>query len=340
LSRKDSGGPSVHHVMPQSRFPSISVVMPAYQAERWIGAALDSVFAQTLPADEVIVVDDGSTDGTARELERFAGRIRVIRQRNAGCPAAYNRGFAEATGDFIARCDADDLWDPHKLEWQAEAIRAHREVDVLFGRTVLFGTVDAAHPAPPQTGLLESASLRRALFGECVICAPSVMIRRSLFERLGPYIEDFGAEDYEYWMRCLRAGARFYYDPRLLLRYRRHDANITNGQFWVRQCQHEVRCMYAADLADRALVDQMLAADLFKIGRGLVDRGRPREARQAFARSLRHARGAGLSANARALAWILLLAMPAGVRESSGKAVVGLSRGIDQLRGGRHPALP
>jgi glycosyltransferase involved in cell wall biosynthesis len=340
MSRKDSFRPSVHPVMAQPRSPSISVVMPAYEAERWIGEALDSVFAQTRPADEVIVVDDGSTDGTARELERFAGRVRVIRQHNAGCPAAYNRGFAEATGDFIARCDADDLWDPQKLERQAEAIRAHPEVDVLFGRTVLFGTVDAAHPAPPQTGLLDSASLRRALYGECVICAPSVMIRRSLFERLGPYIEDFGAEDYEYWMRCLRAGARFFYDPRLLLRYRRHDGNITNRQFWVRQCQHEVRRTYAGDLADPAFVHQMLAADLFKIGREFVDRGRPHEARRAFARSLRHARGAGASANVRALTWILLLSMPAGLREGSGKAVIGLSRGIDHLRGGRHPALP
>jgi hypothetical protein len=166
------------------------------------------------------------------------------------------------------------------------------------------------------------------------------MIRRSLFERLGPFVEDFGADDYDYWMRCLRAGARFHFDPRPLVRYRRHDNNLTNRSFWMLECVCDVRRRYASDVEDRALVNEMLAAGLFKIGRHRVEAGRPREARAAFRDSLRYASGAGVSANARALAWLLLLSLPGSVRESSSDVLVGLSRTLEQMRGGRDPALP
>jgi glycosyltransferase involved in cell wall biosynthesis len=325
--------------------PSISVVVAAYQAQEWIAPALESILGQTRPPDEVIVVDDGSTDDTAREVARFGKRVRIVRQANGGCPAAFNRGFREATGDFIARTDADDLWEPRKLEWQAEAITAHPDVDVLFGHTLFFGRSDGPHVRPPGVGLLDGDALRDSLYRQCVICAPSVVIRRSLFQRLGPFIQDFrgdrfGAEDYEYWMRCLRSGARFYYDPRPLLRHRHHDGNLTNRHLWIRQSQHGVRRAYAEDISDRALVSEVLSEDLFRIGRKLVDEARPLEARRAFYGALRHARGASPSANVRALVWALLLGLPVGLRDRGGTALVGLSRSIDRLSGGRRPALP
>jgi glycosyltransferase involved in cell wall biosynthesis len=322
--------------MPSTSAPSISAVIAAYQAEDFIAEAVDSILCQTRPPDEVIVVDDGSTDGTARELERFADRITVISRPNGGCPAAFNTAFAAARGDFVAMCGADDVWRPHKLEWQTKAIVEHPQVDVLFGHAVLTGRMVGEYCRPPGSGLLDGAELKDALYRECVVCAPSVVIRRSLFERLGPFVEDFGADDYEYWFRCLRAGARFYYDPRPLLSWRQHGGNLTQRKDWMDECARQVRDWYAADVSDSAIGD-----DHFRTGRGLVVEGRPDEARRAFRESLRHRHGELASgATIRALAWIAILGLPQGARERVGAALTGLSRAIDGIRGGRPASLP
>jgi glycosyltransferase involved in cell wall biosynthesis len=315
--------------------PTISVVVAAYQAERFIAEALESILSQTHPPEEVIVVDDGSTDGTARELERFTGRIHVVRRANGGCPAAFNTAFAEARGDFVALCGADDVWEPQKLEWQLQTIVEQPEVDLLCGHAVLFGRSEGEYSRPPGVGVLDGAALKDALYRQCCICAPSVLIRRSLFERLGPFIENFGADDHEYWFRCLRAGAIFYYDPRPLLSWRQHENNLTGRTEWMDECGDRVRRMYEADVSDRAIAD-----DLFRIGRRLVDAGRPREARRAFRQSLRRGRHSASPANLRALAWVVILGLPGGVREGAGRSVTHVSRVLDALRGGRDPVLP
>ena len=315
--------------------PSISAVVAAYQAEEWIAEALDAILGQTRPPDEVVVVDDGSTDGTARELERYAGRIRVIRRSNGGCPAAFNTAFAAARGDFVAMCGADDVWEPRKLEWQLEAIERHPEVDLLFGHATLFGRVASEHARPPFTGLLDGDSFRNVLFAENCVCAPSVLIRRSLYESLGPFVEKFGADDYEYWFRCLRAGAHFYYDPRPLLRYRQHGANLSSRMDWMDECTCQVRRWYAIDVSDRRVVDAALAPLLFRIARRQVDEGKAAQARGTFRETLTHARGQQPSETVRALAWIAVLSLPARVREQAGRRVVGLSRTVDDVLGVR-----
>ena len=98
----------------------ISVVIPAYNAEQHIGRAIDSVLAQTRPADEIIVIDDGSTDATAEVIRSFGDRVTLIQQKNAGVSVARNTGIEAATGDWIAFLDADDEWLPEKLKRQAE----------------------------------------------------------------------------------------------------------------------------------------------------------------------------------------------------------------------------
>ncbi len=317
--------------------PSISVVVAAYQAERFIAETLESILGQTHPPDEIIVVDDGSTDGTAHELERFDDRIRIVRRPNGGCPAAFNTAFREARGDFIAMCGADDIWEPQKLEWQVEVVLAHPEADVLFGHAVLFGRAAGEHVRPPGAGLLDSTVFRNALFRENCVCAPSVLIRRTLFERLGPFVEVFGADDYEYWFRCLRAGARFYYDPRPMVRWRQHEGNLSAQLAWMDECSCQVRRWYEADVTDHAVVCDALAPVLFRIARRLVDDGRPEEARQRFREALPYARGETTFASVRTLAWVAVLGLPAGVRERAGAILVSFSRAIDNVLGIRQP---
>jgi len=121
----EGGGPVEQRRRPtlqssqQSGLPTVSAVIPAYNAAETIERALDSVYAQTYPnIIEVIVVDDGSTDGTAQIVGQSYPMARLFRQENAGCGAAYNAGVAEASGDYVAFLDADDVWLPTKIEWQ------------------------------------------------------------------------------------------------------------------------------------------------------------------------------------------------------------------------------
>jgi glycosyltransferase involved in cell wall biosynthesis len=103
--------------------PTVSVVIPAYNAARFIRRALDSVLAQTYPATEVLVIDDGSTDETASIVESYRARVTLIRQNNMGASSARNAGIDGATGDLIAFLDADDYWEPQKLERHVQLYR-------------------------------------------------------------------------------------------------------------------------------------------------------------------------------------------------------------------------
>ncbi|HEY2631527.1 MAG TPA: glycosyltransferase [Solirubrobacteraceae bacterium] len=284
--------------------PSISVAIPAYNAAPWIGATIDSVLAQTQPPFEVIVVDDGSTDSTVSELERFGERIRLIRQENRGPSAAYNRAFAAATGDYIAMCPADDIWEPHKLQWQTETLASDPSIDIAFGHAREFGLSDADYERPPGEGILENESFRRAMYKVCLIPAPTALIRRALYERLGQFREDLACEDYEFWMRALAAKAVFYYDPRLLINFRRHGANVSARLLDMREMAYEIHRLYAEDLDDPDFARAVMADDLRQIGRYHLDEGRLDRAGSAYRRSLRY----GLSA--RALVGALALGVP------------------------------
>src|SRR4051812_42865104 len=156
-----------------SRAPTVSVAMAAYNSERWIGETIESILAQTRPPDQIVVVDDGSTDETARVLARFGDRLEVVRQPNAGAPRAYNRAFAEARGDYVALASSDDLWDPRKLEWQVEALAANLTLDVTFSHARTFGIEHGDWPRPRGVGVLDRGDLIRQIYPANMICAPS-----------------------------------------------------------------------------------------------------------------------------------------------------------------------
>jgi hypothetical protein len=141
-------------------------------------------------------------------------------------------------------------------------------------------------------------------------------------------------------MRCLRAGALFHYEPRVVLRWRHHGGNLSWRTLWMNQCVSDVHRWYSEDVADRALVRRILAPELFDVGRALVDEDRFAEARRAFGRALQYARGTTVSMNARALVWLGVLCLPAGPRERAGRALVAASRRIDMLSTRRKPAVP
>ena len=261
--------------------------MPAYNAERWIAETLESVVRQASPPLEVVVVDDGSTDGTLARAKEFGPPVRVVAQENRGAPAAYNRGFREARGDYVAMCPADDLWEPRKLEWQQEALRAHPEVDVAFGGARYFGFKDARFPSPPGEGVLQRDAFLRAMYCQDLVPAPTTVVRRQLHERLGGFREDIPIEDYEFWLRALCNGAVFYFEPRLLVRLRDHGENLSSQALTVWTLNHQIHTWYADEVRDPEFVHRVLAHDLRRVGQCLLGAGRPHDARSAFAESYR-----------------------------------------------------
>ena len=265
--------------------PTISVVVPAYNEERYIAEALDAVLSQTLEPLEVIVVDDGSIDGTVAVVEGYGDRVRLIRQKNRGCPGAFDTGFRAAAGDFVALCPADDVWEPHKLEWQRDALARHPEVDVVFGAAERFGLASGDHLRPRGTGVLDSRAFAREMYPENLIADPSAVIRRSLYLELGGY-EPLVGEDYEFWMRALSSNATFYFEPRLVVRLREHGGNLSYRALDIWETKHLIHQRYAKLAGDPELVRRTLAHDLLMIGYCRAALGRSGDARRSFRASL------------------------------------------------------
>jgi hypothetical protein len=183
--------------------PTVSVVMSVFNGEAFLHEAVTSILGQTYEDFEFIIIDDGSTDGSARMLDEFQtldSRIRLFHQPNAGLVKALNRGCGVARGKYIARMDADDLAMEDRLKVQVETMEMNPEVCVL-GSAVEF--IDAAgkkmtisryHPT-------ESCEIQRALLDQNVIWHPTVLIRAAILAFVGGYRNIPDAEDYDLWLR-------------------------------------------------------------------------------------------------------------------------------------------
>jgi glycosyltransferase involved in cell wall biosynthesis len=201
----------------------ISAIIPAYNAERFIGAALDSVATQRPSPCEIIVVDDGSHDRTGEIVgAKSIPGLRLIRQDNAGPSAARNAALALARGDWIAFLDADDLWAADKLALQTRLAAAREEVDIWLGATE--GV--AIEAAPASAGAFMASFTSRPF-----LQLGAAFVRRSLFDRIGLFDPalTFG-EDLDWLMRAQEGGAVIQAHPETVLCYRRHGANLTNDR--------------------------------------------------------------------------------------------------------------
>src|SRR5262245_30132400 len=178
---------------PSRRAPLVSVVIPAYNCARFIGEALDSVFAQDYPELEVVVVDDGSTDDTCAVVEGYGDRVKLIRQRNAGAAVARNEGMRRASGEYVAFLDSDDLWLPGKLRLQIDHLESHRDVAMCCTRwNLLYPKADGSYPverpAAPRSAPLDpkwSGWIYCGLLLDCEVWTSTVVMRRELTARVG-----------------------------------------------------------------------------------------------------------------------------------------------------------
>lgn len=209
---------------------SISVVIPAYNAASFIEETLESVLKQTLPPSEVLVIDDGSTDETAKVAERFAPAVRVIRRPNSRAAATRNFGVETATSEWVAFVDADDIWEPNKLERQMAELREHPEADICYTGRVLRLQEGEKSRLGPTVQVPPASNIREALFKGTTFLPSSVVIRRSVFLAVGGYDTSFKyVEDWDLWMRLLHSGVKFASCPEPLVQYRIHPASTTHS---------------------------------------------------------------------------------------------------------------
>lgn len=201
-------------------WPSISVIIPAFQAERFLVESLDSVLAQDLVPLEVLVVDDGSTDATAKIADGFGPPVRLVRHEvNRGVSAARNTGVAEAVGEAIAQHDADDRMRPHRLRVEAEHLVAGgTSAGCVLGLARSFS--DDGRSLPP---LAYGADGEPHIYGNSLVLA-----WRSTYERVGGYDESFPvAGDTDWLLRVRAAGLDVELIPEELTDRRWHDTNLS-----------------------------------------------------------------------------------------------------------------
>jgi glycosyltransferase involved in cell wall biosynthesis len=216
--------------------PEVAVVLPVRNGERYLSQAIDSMVGQTFRDFELVVVDDGSTDGSAAIAAAVDDpRLRLVRQEPFGLVEALRRGLAESSAAVVARMDADDLSLPRRLEFQLEALR----MDVgIVGCCV--ETIDGTGRATGSWLLpADDVSLRRRLLHRNPFAHGSVLFRREAVEAAGGYRHDYGAnEDYDLWRRVAREW-RLVAVPEVLYRYREHPDAVTKSDVGERVTSRE-----------------------------------------------------------------------------------------------------
>lgn len=232
-----SAGPTIAHVF-QVR-PTVSVVVPCWNAERWIGSTLRSVQAQAWPKLEIVVVDDGSTDATAAIVARDFPNARLLRQANSGVAAARNLGIRQSHGEWLAFIDADDIWLPGKLEAQFAALRAASEARMAYSAWHVWPSTDAApnpawlasqHPEEDVTHWRgPSGWIYADLLLDCHVWTSTVVAQRQLLDEIGEFDTSLRiGEDLDLWLRASRV-TPILRVPRPLALYRMHPHNITKA---------------------------------------------------------------------------------------------------------------
>jgi glycosyltransferase involved in cell wall biosynthesis len=196
----------------------VSVVIAAYNSEAYIAEAIESVLGQTLPPSEVIVIDDGSTDGTSGILARFADRITALTQTNSGQAVAVNKGLAMARGELIGFCDADDLWTSRKLEMQLALLERNSDVEAVFGKVQQF--VSPEVPEDQRERLRPAVEIMPGELKQCML------IRRAALDRAGPFDETLPATFFIAWLgRAKQSGLTSAHVDDIVVRRRLHLGN-------------------------------------------------------------------------------------------------------------------
>lgn len=283
----------------------VSVVIPAYNAEKFVLRAVSSVLEQDYAPIEILLVDDGSTDGTADRVRQAAPQARIVRQDNAGVAAARNTGLRHAQGELICFLDADDGWFPGKVAAQVDYLRCQPQVGLVFHDWLVWRPDGQGHyaepekPASPGAGAIDpgcSGWIYPQLLLECVVHTSTVMIRREVARAVGFFQTDLvNGEDYDYWLRVSRHCEihkladvySFYREVAGSLTSRPQSRNFEYQVVNAAVARWGLSSPCGTTLPP-AVLRRRLARLAFDFGYGHFHRGSARLARAAFATTLRH----------------------------------------------------
>jgi len=200
--------------------PLISCIVPTYNGERYVHEAIDSILAQTYRPIEIVVIDDGSTDGTRARVDQYGTQVRYCWEANVGPPAARNAGLREARGEMVAFLDGDDLWHPEKLERQMARFAARPELDYCLSYVKLFWIAELKEE---EEKYKDSERVQPPGYATTTLLA-----RRAVFDRVGGFDPQLWFPDSADWfMRAAALGAVSEVLSDVLTYRRMHHTNLT-----------------------------------------------------------------------------------------------------------------
>jgi len=266
----------------------VSVVIPTRDRRVLTAEAVASVLAQTFPDLELVVVDDGSTDGTAEHLERTFRdtRLQILRQENLGVSAARNRGARETRGDWLAFLDSDDLWLPRKLERQLELLRPPEPAPACYTEEVWHRRGRWANPRKVH------AKYDGWIFPQClplcIVSPSSVLLRRDVFDELGGFDESLPAcEDYDLWLRLAAHYPVRLLPERLIVKRNGHPGQLSQT-YWGMD-RFRLRALWGVALDAQVRADyRRLALETLARKAEIVAQGAEKRGDLVRARTFRH----------------------------------------------------
>ena len=278
--------------------PKVSVVIPTFNRAHLVRESIDSVLNQTYRDIEVIVVDDGSSDDTARVVNSYGEPVRYLFQENKGQGAARNTGIRAAKGEYVAFLDSDDLWSPTKLERQVLLLTRNVAVPFVYCDAEYFDDESGRllYRSCQLLKLYEGDHVGGRLLVSNFIPAASPVVRRTIFEEVGYFDEDRllqGSEDWEMWLRiAARHPIAVIREP--LARYRLHAGNMVGRGYGdpLRWCDRRTaviqRAVHFASDVYGPFSDKAMGATLLETAKFLLEQDRHGEARTMIQKAMLH----------------------------------------------------
>jgi glycosyltransferase involved in cell wall biosynthesis len=262
--------------------PTVSVIIHTYNNEKFIAETVESVMNQTYKDYAVIVVDDGSVDGTRDALIPYMQKIRYHYKENGGIASAKNAGISLSETEFIAFLDHDDLWVPDKLQLQMEHFSENPQIGLVYAKYTSFRDGKELR-TKPENGY--SGWIFKELLSKSFIQTSTVVVKRECLDTVGPYDETFSlGDEYDMFLRIARKFQCGFVDKGLT-RYRVHDTNASNNDFLFDNENLGVyKKIYNSftnlDGVEKKILRKRIARYSMKVAEGLYSQGKLEESKE------------------------------------------------------------